>query len=284
MKPRRFEYLAPDSLPEALVLRARYGSDASVLAGGQSLIPLLNLRMASPSVIIDLGRVVELARIRELDSGVAIGAMTRQRTVERSRLIAERCPLVVRALGHVGCVTIRNRGTLGGSVALADRAAELPAVALALDAELLARSVRGERLIPAAEFFAGHRTTALAPDELLVEIRIPSQAPGSGSAFVEVAYPHGHAALAGAAAIVRREHRLIVDARLVLIADAGGAVRSRTAESALAGAYAKAAAYHAAAVDAAAALAPISDIHGAAHYRRRIAAVVARRALAEAAG
>src|SRR4051794_34571709 len=174
LKPPPFEYLAPTTLDEAVALRAEHADDCVLLAGGQSLMPLLNLRLARPAAVIDLGRVAELAGIRELDGGLAIGAMTRQRTAELSTLVGERCPLLVQALRYVAHVTIRNRGTIGGSLAHADGAAELPAVALALGAELVARSTRGERAIAARDFFQGFFTTSLEPDELLTEVRFPA--------------------------------------------------------------------------------------------------------------
>ena len=200
VKPPPFDYLAPSSLDEALAFRAEHGGDGTVLAGGQSLMPLLNLRMAYPATVIDLGHVEELAGIHSVDGGVAIRAMTRQRDAERSDLALERCPLLVQALRHVGHVTIRNRGTVGGSLAHADPAAELPAVALALGAQLVARSVRGERTIAADDFFLGFLTTALEPDELLVEVRFPSVGGAGrvGSSFLEIARRHGDFALVGA--------------------------------------------------------------------------------------
>jgi len=179
-------------------------------------MPMLNLRLARPEVLIDLGRVAELAEISELDGGVSLGAMARQRSAERSDLIRERARLVQQALGHVGHPTIRNRGTVGGSVAHADPAAELPAVCVALDAELVARGVAGERTIAAEDFTTGFMTTALAPDELLVEVRIPAAAATFRTAFIEIARRHGDFALVGvAAAIALDGDGLINDARLI---------------------------------------------------------------------
>jgi len=280
MKPPAFEYLAPSSLDEALSLRARYGSDSVLLAGGQSLVPLLNLRLTFPSAVIDLGRVTELAGIRPLDGGVAIGAMTRQRSVERSELAAERSPLLVGAVRQIGHPAIRNRGTVGGSLAHADPAAELPAVAVALDAELVARSARGERTIPAADFFQGFLTTALAPDELLVEVRLPLQK--GGSSLKEVTRRHGDFALAGAAAAVTVEGGRIWDARVALMGVGQGPVRATEAEAALRGAEPGDAVLREAARRAAADLQPSSDVHATATYRRRVAEVLVRRALQEA--
>ena len=236
MKPSLFDYRSPSSLDEALALRSEYASDSVVLAGGQSLMPMLNLRLAQPEVLIDLGRIAELAEITELDGGVSLGAMARQRSAERSDLIRERAPLVQQALGHVGHPTIRNRGTVGGSVAHSDPAAELPAVCVALDAELVARGVAGERTIAAEDFAVGFMTTALAPDELLVEVRIPAAAATFRTAFVEIARRHGDFALVGvAAAIARNGDGLIDEARLVFTGVGLMPVRAREAEASLLG-------------------------------------------------
>ena len=284
MKPPRFEYAAPSSLDEALALRAEHGSDSVVLAGGQSLVPLLNLRMAFPEIVIDLGRVAELSGIRQLNGGVAVGAMTRQRELERSELVAERCPLATKAIAHVAHVTIRNRGTVGGSVAHADPAAELPAVALAVDAELVARSTRGERTIPAGEFFHGVFSTALEPDELLVELRFPG-APSTGTAFVELARRHGDFAIVGVGASVTRDgDGTIADARLVFTGVGATPVRASEAEAMLRGQRPEPAVLADAARHAAEGLDPGSDAHASGAYRRRVAATLAARALQEAAG
>jgi carbon-monoxide dehydrogenase medium subunit len=283
MKPPAFAYAAPETLEEALALRAEHAGDSAVLAGGQSLMPLLNLRMAFPGTVIDVGRIRELSGIREWDGGVAIGAMTRQRAAEQSELIAQRTPLMTRALPNVGHTAIRNRGTVGGSIAHADPAAELPAVALALDAELVARSSSGERTIPASEFFMGYLTTALQPEELLVEVRLPGLAAGHGSAFVELARRHGDFALVGVGAAVALDGSgAIADARLVFIGVGGAPVRAREAEALLRGAMPTDEVYAEAAERAKGELEPGSDSHASAEYRRRIAGVLAQRALREA--
>jgi carbon-monoxide dehydrogenase medium subunit len=283
MKPPAFAYAAPETLEEALALRAEHAGDSAVLAGGQSLMPLLNLRMAFPGTVIDVGRIRELSGIREWDGGVAIGAMTRQRAAEQSELIAQRTPLMTRALPNVGHTAIRNRGTVGGSIAHADPAAELPAVALALDAELVARSSSGERTIPAREFFMGYLTTALQPEELLVEVRLPGLAAGHGSAFVELARRHGDFALVGVGAAVALDGSgAIADARLVFIGVGGAPVRAREAEALLRGAMPTDEVYAEAAERAKGELEPGSDSHASAEYRRRIAGVLAQRALREA--
>jgi carbon-monoxide dehydrogenase medium subunit len=283
VKPPPFDYRAPSSLDEALALRAEHAGDSALLAGGQSLMPLLNLRMAFPGAVIDLGGVSELVGIREHDGGVTLGAMTRQRAAERSDLVRTRAPLVAHALVHVGHTAIRNRGTIGGSIAHADPAAELPAVALALDAELVARSANGTRTIAAQDFFLGFLTTALEPDELLVEIRIPGLPQPSGSAFVEIARRHGDFALVGVGAVVvLGPDRSITDARLVFIGVGGAPVRAREAEAVLRGSQPGDSLFAEAAQRAAAQLQPGSDTHATGAYRRRVAAVLARRALQEA--
>jgi aerobic carbon-monoxide dehydrogenase medium subunit len=283
MKPPLFDYRSPSSLDEALALRSEYADDSVVLAGGQSLMPMLNLRLARPEVLIDLGRVAELAEIVEFDGGVSLGAMARQRSAERSDLIRERAPLVQQALGHVGHPTIRNRGTVGGSVAHSDPAAELPAVCVALDAELVARGVAGERTIAAEDFAVGFMTTALAPDELLVEVRIPATAATLRTAFVEIARRHGDFALVGvAAAIALDGDGLINDARLVFTGVGLTPVRAREAEESLLGTPGNSAAVATAAGLVSGELEPRTDGHASGDYRRRVAGVLTRRALAEA--
>ncbi len=282
MKPPAFQYVAPKTLEEALEARAEHADDCAVLAGGQSLMPLLNLRMAFPGTVIDLAGVGELAGIREWDGGVAIGAMTRQRTAEGDALIRDRAPLMSVALPNIGHAAIRNRGTVGGSIAHADPAAALPAVALALDAQLVAKRKGGERTIDAADFFAGFLTTALEPDELLVEVRLPAMAKGHGVAFHELARRHGDFALVGVAAAVALDGGRIADARLAFIGVGGAPVRAREAEKVLVGAEPGAELFAEAAETAKGELDPAGDSHASAEYRRRVAGVLAQRALAEA--
>jgi len=283
VKPPPFDYLAPSTLDEALALRAEHADDSLVLAGGQSAMPLLNLRMALPAAVIDLGRIPELAGIREYDGGVAFGAMTRQRDAERSQLVQERLPLATQALAHVGHTTIRNRGTIGGTMAHADPAAELPAVALLLDGELVARSTRGERTIAAGDFFVGVLTTALEPDELLVEVRLRGLPGQVGTAFLEVARRHGDfAVVAAGAAVALAADGTIADARLAFTGVGATPIRAHDAEAILRGAQPGDDVFAEAAARAAADLEPGSDAHATAAYRRRIADVLARRALKEA--
>lgn len=183
MKPPPFEYFEPASADDALTLLRDYGEEVKVLAGGQSLVPLMNFRLARPRYLIDLNRIPELAFIREQDGSLAIGAMTRQRAVERSTLVRDRCPLLAEAMPLIGHHQIRNRGTIGGSLAHADPAAELPAVVTALEGELVVRSTNGERVLSARQFFLSYLTTALAPTELLVEVHLPAPRPARVGPF-----------------------------------------------------------------------------------------------------
>lgn len=285
MKPAPFKYFAPASVEETLGLLTQYGYDAKLLAGGQSLIPTMNFRLAQPAVIIDLNRVAELAYLRPGDSGgLRIGAMARQREGEYHPLFAERAPLIRETMPHVAHPQIRNRGTFGGSIAHADPAAELPAVMLALQARFKLRSREGEREIPAGDFFVGMFATALQPEELLSEILIPPLPPRSGWAFKEVARRHGDYALAGAAAVVALdEQQRCREARLVFLSVGDGPVEARQAVQALAGEIPGEEAIRAAAETAAALdVDPGSDIHASAEFRRHLARVLAMQVLHQA--
>jgi carbon-monoxide dehydrogenase medium subunit len=285
VKTPPFEYHAPRSVDEVLSLLAEHGDEAKVLAGGQSLMPLLAMRMARPSQLVDINEVAELSGIRALDgSGVAIGTLTREREAERSSLVAERLPVLAEALPHIGHVSIRNRGTVGGSLAHADALAELPAIAAVTDATLVVRSAGGgERLVPADEFFVGHFTTSMADDELLTEVRVPTGPPDAGWAFYEVARRHGDYALVGVAAMLRLDGERIAEARMAVMGVAERAVRPTATEQALVGQAPDADALAAAAAEAAATFEPSSDIHGSAEFRRHLAGVAIRRALTTAA-
>lgn len=283
MKPAAFAYMAPTSLDEAVSLLASHAPDAKPLAGGQSLVPIMNFRLAEPGVLIDLNHVSELDYIREANGAVAIGAMTRQFDAERSGLIGSTAPLVTEALKLTGHPTIRHRGTVGGVLAHADPASELPAVALALQAELTVRGPGGERTIPAEAFYLGPLTTALAPDELLVEVRIPRQPPGSGWAFRELSRRHGDFAICGvAAALTLAPDGTIQRASLALCGVGPTPVRAGRAEAALAGAEPGEPLFRHAGELAIQDIDPSADLHASADYRRRVAAVLVRRALTEA--
>jgi aerobic carbon-monoxide dehydrogenase medium subunit len=270
-------------LEEALTSLAEAGEDAKILAGGQSLMPLLSLRLARPSVLVDLGRVPGLDGVIERNGTVSIGAMARERAVERSAVVAEKVPLLAAALPLIGHPAIRNRGTVGGSVAHADPSAEIPAVALALEAEMVINSAaRGERRVPAADFFQGFFTTALEPDEVLVAVCFPVAAPGTGVAFVEAARRHGDFAMVGAAAVVNAGEGRITSARITLIGVADTPLRRPEAEQALLGAEIDSAPFEQAAAMAGEGLTPASDIHGTSTYRTHLARVLTRRALEQA--
>src|SRR2546430_3317706 len=189
MKPAKFDYHAPASVDEAVELLARYGGDAKVLAGGQSLVPLLNFRLARPAALVDVNRIAALSYVREVDGTVAFGAMTRQRTIEFSPVVASRLPLLREATRWVGHLPIRSRGTIGGSIAHADPSAEYPAVLTALGGEVEVQGPRGRRTVQAGDLFETYLTTTLAADELLVEVRLPAMPAGAGYAFEEVARP-----------------------------------------------------------------------------------------------
>jgi len=285
MKPPRFDYLAPRSLDEALDLLARHGEQARVLAGGQSLVPLLNFRLVRPGYLVDLNDVPGLAGIRVDDGRLVIGAMTRQRAVEMSTLVRERCPLLAEAMPQIGHVQIRNRGTVGGSLAHADPAGELPAVVAALGGELVLRSARGQRVLGPAQFFVGYLTTAAAPDELLVEARVPVAPPRTGSAFLEVSRRHGDFALVGVAATVTVDAGGVCTAAAVALTGVGPTpVVAREAARALVGVEPGPPAFEEAARRVAGSVEPDSDLHASSEYRRHLAGVLTRRALERAAG
>ncbi|MGO8861908.1 MAG: FAD binding domain-containing protein [Acidimicrobiales bacterium] len=284
MKLPPLEYHAPSTLEGVLDLLFEHGDEAKVMAGGQSLMPMMAMRLARPAQLVDINDVSSLDGIDDRGDLVAFGATTRERDVERSRLVAERLPVLSEALPFIGHVSIRNRGTIGGSIAHADASAELPAIALITDAQIVARSRRGERSIAADEFFISHYTTALSDDECVVEVRVPTGPPGAGWSFQEVARRPGDFALVGAAAMVALAGSGAVDrARICLFGVSDRPVRATEVEAALAGTTASPATFDAAAADAAENLEPASDMHGSSAYRRHLARVTVRRALTMAA-
>ena len=281
MKPAPFEYHAPDSIEEALVLLHNHGSEAKLLAGGQSLVPAMNFRVVQPSALIDLNRVSELAYVREDGDCVRIGAMTRERTLEFDPLIPKRFPLLAEAMPHIAHPQIRNRGTLGGSLANADPAAELSVIMLALGARLKARSTDSDRWMDAHNFFSGMFTTDLAPHELLVEIELPSLPIRTGWSFLEVAPRAGDYALMGIAALVTLdENGTCKQARLVYLNAGDGPVDAKEAAQLLNGA-----AFNDELIDSAAGLAsgqeinPFGNIHASVEYQRHLASVLTKKAL-----
>ncbi len=277
MKPAPFEYHRPASLAETFDLLDRYGDDGRILAGGQSLVPALNLRLATPRAIIDINRVPDLGAIRVTDRGLAVGALVRQEALERSPLVREHAPLIAAALPHVGHSAIRARGTIGGSLALADPAAELPACAVALGATIRAGRRGGSREIAADDFFRGIYTTALAPGELVTEILVPRPAAGWRWGFEELARRHGDFALAGLAAGARIDAGVVAEARLVFLGVGTRPVRARRAEAALAGRRADAQTLAEAGRALDGDLDPPGDVHGSPALRRHLARVLLAR-------
>jgi aerobic carbon-monoxide dehydrogenase medium subunit len=280
VKPPRFSYARPSSLAEAVRVLADEDADAKVLAGGQSLLPMLNMRIAQPSVLVDIALLPELQGLHRDGEMLAIGAGVRQRAAETSAIVHELCPILPQALRHVGHHQIRNRGTVGGSLAHADPSAELPAVAVALDAELVATSTRGQRVIPAREFFAGPLTTALGDDELLVQIRLPVCS-GMRTAFTEVARRSGDFASAAVAAAVSTSNAALGEVRLAAVGVAGAPVRLTEAEAVCRGAQLDDAMIESAAAAARDQLARDSSAQTYGEYRRDLAGVLVARALKE---
>jgi carbon-monoxide dehydrogenase medium subunit/6-hydroxypseudooxynicotine dehydrogenase subunit alpha len=285
MKPPPFEYDAPESVAEALDLLARHGDDAKVLAGGQSLVPLLNFRLARPDRLVDINRIAELDHIRVEEGRLRVGALTRQATLERSTVVAERWPLLQDALRWVAHPQIRNRGTVGGSLAHADPAAELPVALAALDGAVVARSARGARTIPWSELFITHLTTSLEPDELLVEVELEPLPERTGSAFTEFSRRHGDFALGGAAVTVTLDPSgACGGASIALLGAAPTPLRASEAEELLRGRTVDDEAALAAAEAAVRDVTPTGDIHGGSEYRKRLIAAMVRRAITTAAG
>jgi len=282
MKPAKFDYHAPASVDEALALLTRYGGDAKVLAGGQSLVPLLNFRLSRPAALVDLNRIPALAYIRAHDGEVRLGAMTRQRTIEFSPVIAEHVPLLTEATRWVGHLPIRSRGTIGGSLAHADPSAEYPTVLVALEGSVVARGPRGERVLGAGELFQSYLATSLDADEILVEVRLPAMPAGAGYAFEELARRHGDFALVGIAAVVTRAGARCTMARLATAGAGPVPLRLRAAEEILERDGLGDAAIEAAARRATELVNPDADLHASADYRRHLTGVLTARAIKRA--
>jgi CO/xanthine dehydrogenase FAD-binding subunit len=282
VKPAKFDYHLPRTLDEAFAALARYEGDAKVLAGGQSLVPLLNFRLARPAALVDLNGLAELSGIRETDGVIRFGAMTRQRTIEFSPVVARRLPLLAEATKLVGHLPIRSRGTIGGSIAHADPAAEYPAVLTALDGEVVVKSRRGERTMRHREFFQTYLTTTLAPDEILTEIRLPAMDPRAGWAFEEFSRRHGDFAIVGIACVVTGDGARCTAARLATAGAGPVPVRLRAAEEILEREGLGDAAIAAAAERAAQLVTPDSDLHASAEYRTNLTRVLTERAVRRA--
>ena len=278
MIPAAFDYDVAESVDHAIDLVAEGGGDAKLLAGGQSLIPALKLRLARPTKLVDLGRLVELAYVRDGGTHVAIGALTRHTAVATDPLLAEQCPIVTHTAAQIGDPQVRSRGTLGGTLAHGDPASDMPAVMLALGAELVARGKGGERVIPATDFFTGVFETALRPDEVLVEARVPKLGGSTGWAYVKAHRRAQDWATVGVAALVHRDNGAVAGASIGLANMGATPLRAKAAEDALAGG--------ATLADAAALVTegaePPADHAGSSEYRAHLARVVARRAFEQA--
>ena len=283
MIPAGFEYVAPSSVDEAIALLREHGDAAKVLAGGHSLIPLMKLRLSEPGVLIDIGNIGALRGVRRDNGSVAIGALTTYRELLESGLLRERFPLVAECTENIGDLQVRNRGTIGGSLAHADPASDMPAVMLALDASFSMRSKRGRRAVPAREFFQGPFATALAEDELLLDIVLPGLPRGAGTAYVSRDQAASGYARAGAAAVVARTRKTVSHAAVALVgvgemAQLVGAADQLVGTRAEPEVLARVAAASVEGVDVQ------GDIHAPAEYRRHLAQVVVRRALETALG
>jgi aerobic carbon-monoxide dehydrogenase medium subunit len=279
MIPAAFDYSRPASVDEALSLLAQHGDGAKVIAGGHSLLPLLKLRVATADHLVDVSRLAELRGVRDVNGGVAIGAATTYREALESPLIQERFPLLVETIEDIGDVQVRNRGTLGGAVAHADPASDLPAALLALDAELVLRSQSGSRAVPAASFFQGAFATDLAEGELLMGIRVPATPPGAGTAYRQLTQMASGYSLVGAAVLVARSGGTLSTVRVGITGVADHAYRASGVEQALSGSDGGADALSAAAAHAADGVTVNEDIHADAEYRGAMAVVYTRRAL-----
>ena len=284
MKPAKFEYHAPASVDEALAMLGRYDGEARVLAGGQSLVPMMNFRLATPKAIVDLNRIPGLGYIEEEGPVVRIGAMTRQRQLEFDPLVAAKLPLLRAALRWVGHLPTRSRGTIGGSLAHADPSAEIPMVLQTLEGEVVARGPQGERRIPAQELFQAALTTSLAPLEIITEVRFPSMPARAAHAVEEFARRKGDFAIAAVAVMLLRDGGRCAKARLATAGVGPTSIRLRDAEAVLEQKGLGEEAIAEAADKAKAAVDPVSDLNGSAEYRRHLTGVLTRRSIVKAIG
>ncbi len=282
MKPAPFEYFCPDSLDEAVVLLAGRAAEAKLLAGGQSLVPLLNFRLLQPAALIDINRLSELAFLAEDRGGLRIGALTRHHALETSPAVAALFPVLSEAMAHVAHLAVRNRGTIGGSLAHADPAAELPMVATLLDAEIRTRSAAGPHTHDARDFFTGPLSTVLADDEIVTEVFLPALPPRTGSAFAEFSLRRGDFAIAAVAATVTVADGRITAARLAVAGADERPLRLDEVAASLAGQCFDADLVETAARLAGESVNPFTDLRASADYRRHLVAVLARRVLTEA--
>jgi carbon-monoxide dehydrogenase medium subunit len=284
MIPAKFDYVRPGSVDEAVRALADGGDDAKIIAGGQSLLPLLRLRLAYPELLVDLARLDELRGVTDAGDSLLIGARTTLYQLVHDPLVTGHCGLLAQATSTVADPAVRHRGTLGGALAHADPAGDLPAVALALEATMIARGPGGEREVPAADFFVDYLTTSLEPDEILTGVRVPKLGAGWGYRYEKFHRTAQSWATVGAAALVRRSNGSVAEARIGLTNMGPVPVRARAAEGAAAGVDASRDALRAAAARADEGTDPPGDLHGAPDYRRHLARVLTGRALAVAAG
>ncbi len=283
MKPNAFEYFNPGTVAEAVKLLEQYGDEGKVLAGGQSLIPMLNFRVARPRYLIDINGLKDLDYIREEKGELVIGALARERAVEKSALVQKLCPILPKAISYIGHVPIRTRGTFGGTLVHADPSAEIPVVATALGAKMKVAGPSGERVLGADEFFVTYLTSALEPSEILVEARIPAIPPKTGWSFMELSRRYGDFGIVVVAALVTLNDQGICQGANIAL---GGVfqtpLRAKAAEAVLKGQKITEALIAKAAETAAEATEPESDYHASAEYRKEMAKVFTRRALEEA--
>jgi CO/xanthine dehydrogenase FAD-binding subunit len=280
MKPAPFQYFQPATLDEALALLHRYQPAARVLAGGQSLVPLMNFRQARPEYLIDINHIEDLVYIRETEGTLCIGAMVRQIEIERSGLIAEKCPILAEATRYIGYRTVRNRGTIGGSLAHADPAAEYPAVLLAANGEITARRLQGARRIGAEELFVDTRITILQPDEILTEVRLPALSSNQRWAYLEISRGYNTSATVGVAVLITLDENKRCEAVRIAVAGAGRTpLRCREAEDMLSEQMPTAALIRQAAAASAALLRPSDELHAPAAYKQEMAKVYIERAV-----
>lgn len=280
MKPARFRYLRPAALEEALDALREHGPDAKIIAGGQSLVPMLNFRLLAPAVLIDINRLPGLGEATGTpDGGLSIGALTRHQTLEWSEAVKRRFPVMHAAVKHIGHLAIRNRGTIGGSLSHADPTAELPLMSVLLDATLTASSARGSRTIAAREFFLGPLATVLEPDEMLTRVDVPSLGDRAGWAFEEFARRCGDYAIAAVGAVIGVANGRVTDARIAIAGGGGGPVRATRAEQSLAGRAIDDSALRDAMQAADAEIDPVGDLQVSGEYRRHLIGVLVQRAL-----
>ena len=284
MIPAKFDYVRPASVGDAVRALDEGGEDAKVIAGGQSLLPLLRLRLAYPDLLVDVGGLGDLRGVRDTGDSLLIGALTTHDDVTRDPVIAEHCGLIAQAAGMVADPAVRHRATICGALAHADPAADMPAVMTALGATMIARGPGGEREIGAGEFFADYLTTTLAANEILTAVRVPKLGPGWGYRYEKFHRTAQAWAIVGVAALARRSNGQVAEARIGMANMGSVPVRARAAEAAAAGADANADALRSAAQHADEGTRPPADLHGAADYRRHLARVLTARALAVASG